>query len=127
MGGTGTAQRPNIIGDPCTSGSVESRLNHYLESSAFSRPDNFIAGSAPRAMGYCRAPGFHGIDASLFKQFMINDARTRYFELRGEAFNLTNTPIFGVPNSTWGSSGFGVISGQANGSRSVQLAAKFYF
>ncbi|MEN6605747.1 MAG: hypothetical protein ABFD60_00765, partial [Bryobacteraceae bacterium] len=120
-------QRPNVTGDPSTSGSVVSRLNKYLDSSAFSRPASWVSGTAPRTMGYVRAPGFHGMDASLFKQFMLNDERSRYFELRGEAFNLTNTPIFSVPNTTWGSSGFGIISGQANGSRSVQLAAKFYF
>ncbi|WP_321470228.1 TonB-dependent receptor [uncultured Paludibaculum sp.] len=127
IGGIGAAQRPNVIGDPCTSGSIESRLDGYLDANAFSRPASWVSGTAPRTMGYCRAPGFHGMDASVFKQFMLNEGRTRYVEIRAEAFNLTNTPIFAVPNTTWGASGFGLISSQSNGPRSVQLAAKLYF
>jgi hypothetical protein len=125
--GYGMVQRPNILSDPCTSGSVESRLTSYLNPAAFSVPAAFTDGTAPRVMGYCRAPGYHGLDASMFKQFHLNEAGTRYFEFRGEAFSVTNTPIFGVPGTTFGSGGFGVISNQVGGQRGIRLVGKFYF
>jgi hypothetical protein len=125
--GYGMIQRPNILSNPCTSGSIESRLRSYLNPAAFSVPAAFTDGTAPRVMGYCRAEGWHGMDASIFKQFHLNEAGTRYFEVRGEAFNVTNTPIFGVPGTTFGQSDFGVITTQIGGERSMRLVGKFYF
>jgi hypothetical protein len=47
--------------------------------------------------------------------------------LRGEAFNLTNTPIFNSPISqTITSAVFGEVS-STQGERSMQVVAKFYF
>jgi len=127
VGAGGGVQRPNILSNPCTSGSIESRLNSYLNPAAFSVPAPFTNGTAPRVMGYCRAQGWHGLDASVFKQFHLNEAGTRYFEFRGEAFNVTNTPIFGVPGTTFGDGSFGVITSQVGGQRSMRLVGKFYF
>jgi hypothetical protein len=76
-------------------------------------------------MGYARAQGFHGMNASIFKQFHLTE--TRYGEFRWEAYNVTNTPIFGVPGTTVGASNFGVISSQANSPRSMRMVLKFYF
>jgi hypothetical protein len=49
--------------------------------------------------------------------------------IRGESFNLTNTPIRPGPGSTtFTSSTFGIIpNSQNNFPRLVQLALKFYF
>ena len=35
-------------------------------------------------------------------------------QIRAEAFNFTNTVVFGGPDTTLGTSGFGTINGQAN-------------
>jgi len=65
-------------------------------------------------------------DASLFKTFPIREAVT--FEIRGEFFNLFNSPIFGAPNTSIGSSSFGVVSlSQANDPRYGQLTARLNF
>ncbi len=65
------------------------------------------------------------VDLSLGKQFHVTERK--YFELRGEAFNLTNTPIFLSPSSqTITSTVFGQIR-SAEGERNVQIVAKFYF
>ena len=60
-----------------------------------------------------------------FTYFTVD--RERYLQIRGEAFNLTNTPIFAGPNMSVGSTSFGVVSGQANGPRQLQIAMEIYF
>jgi len=64
-------------------------------------------------------------DLSLSKKFHFSEKR--WFEVRGEAFNLTNSPIFLSPASqTITSTLFGQIR-SSQGERNVELAAKFYF
>ena len=64
-------------------------------------------------------------DLSLGKRFHLTESK--YFEVRGEAFNLSNTPIFASPASqTISSSLFGQIR-SAQGDRNVQVVGKFYF
>ncbi len=46
--------------------------------------------------------------------------------MRGEFYNLTNTPFFGFPGVRAGSNDFGIISG-AGGARQLQLSAKMYW
>jgi hypothetical protein len=66
------------------------------------------------------------IDASLFKRFQIHE--TTSFEIRGEFFNLFNTPNFGGPGTGIGSSTFGVVTlTQANDARIGQLTARINF
>jgi hypothetical protein len=63
------------------------------------------------------------VDFSVFKSFLLSEGVRLQF--RAESFNLTNTPWFGNPNTTFGSSNFGVVSpSQANDPRNVQLALK---
>ena len=63
------------------------------------------------------------VDFSIFKSFPLSEGVSLQF--RAESFNLTNTPWFGNPNTTLGSSNFGVVTpSQANDPRNVQLALK---
>jgi hypothetical protein len=62
---------------------------------------------------------------SLSKDFHITERR--FFQLRGEAFNLFNTPVFQSPASqTITSTLFGQIR-SSQGERNIEIAAKFYF
>ncbi|WP_254063922.1 TonB-dependent receptor [Granulicella sp. S190] len=82
-----------------------------------------------------RGPGYFSDNLSLFKSFPI--FREASLEARFDAFNLTNTPAFGLPGTTFGSSSFGVItsplsSGVGNvngvgGPRVLQAAVKIAF
>jgi hypothetical protein len=66
------------------------------------------------------------VDASLFKQFQIHEGTS--FEIRGEFFNLFNTPNFGGPGTGIGSSTFGLVTlTQANDPRIGQLTARINF
>ncbi|MBI3679673.1 MAG: TonB-dependent receptor [Acidobacteria bacterium] len=117
-------QRPNLIADPSTTGRMQDRLNSYFNSSAFSRPDRDTFGTAPRYLNY-RGPRINTVDAALLKGFTIREGQR--FEFRLEASNATNTPIFGDPSTSYGSSSFGQITGAKVGSRNVQLGFKYYF
>ena len=50
------------------------------------------------------------------------------FMIRAEAFNLTNTSIYGGVDTSFTSTRFGMLpQDQQNWPRAVQLAAKFFF
>lgn len=120
------SQRPNLVGDPSMPGSVTDRLYNYINPAAFTRPASDTLGSAPRLLNY-RAPGFRTADMSMIKSFAVTERM--HGEFRVEAQNFTNTPNFGAPSTSFGSSSFGIISGYASGMgpRTVQLATKFVF
>ncbi len=72
-----------------------------------------------------RSAGIDNLDASIMKQFQIRE--TMYFQLRMEAFNAVNHPVFGAPVTTISSTTFGQITPQGNLPRQIQLGARFVF
>jgi hypothetical protein len=62
---------------------------------------------------------------SLFRNFAIRE--NMKMELRGEAYNLTNTPNYVNPVSTLGQPGYGTSTQLFNGmgGRQFQVAARF--
>jgi len=82
-------------------------------------------GNVPRLVSDTRAPGVINTDASGLKSFRISDD-TRLV-LSAEAFNLFNRVQFGAPGTSYGSSTFGVISGQANAPRQIQLGLRLFY
>jgi hypothetical protein len=67
------------------------------------------------------------LDASLFKVFKLRGSTN--FEIRGEFFNVLNTPNFGGPGTTPTSGGYGAVTplNQANDPRLTQLTARINF
>jgi hypothetical protein len=57
--------------------------------------------------------------------------RGQYFkialELRGEAFDLTNTTTFNPPNALLGTATYRTVTGVRNSGRQVQIALKIHF
>ncbi len=117
-------QRPNLIGDPSTSGSAQNRLNGWFNAAAFSKPDVDVPGSAPRNLNY-RGPGMVMFDAALLKSFRVKEGQRVEFRL--EAQNAFNHPVFSDPANTFGSTNFGQITSTKVGNRNVQLGFKYYF
>jgi hypothetical protein len=117
-------QRPNLIGDPATSGTIYDRMNTYINTAAFSQPAIDVRGTAPRYLGL-RGPKVNTLDAALLKSWKATERQRLEFRL--EASNLRNHPVFGNPGTTYGSSSFGQITGTKVGSRSMQLGLKYYF
>jgi hypothetical protein len=121
-------QRPNYIGDPSTAGATtDERLNAYFNPSAFSRPAPDTFGTAARTLPNYRTFGIRNGDFTLMKNFNITERKSLQFRI--ESFNITNTPSFGRPNSSFGSNSFGLIGGYTpgRGPREMQVAVKFYY
>jgi hypothetical protein len=117
-------QRPNLIGDPSTPGSIYDRMNNYLNVAAFSQPAIDVRGTAPRYLGL-RGPAVNTLDAALLKSWKTTERQRLEFRL--EASNVRNHPVFANPGTTYGSSTFGQITGTKVGSRNMQLGLKYYF
>lgn len=117
-------QRPDLIGDPSTSGRVQDRLNNWFNPAAFSKPAIDVSGSAPRNLNF-RGPKMSMFDAALLKSFRITEGQR--FEFRLEAQNAFNHPVFADPASSFGATNFGQITGTKVGNRNVQLGFKYYF
>jgi hypothetical protein len=73
--------------------------------------------------GSFRGPGLATSDLSIVKSFAISE-RTN-FQLITQFINLTNTPIFGAPNASQGST-FGLVT-SSNPGRQVQFGLKLLF
>ncbi|MDE0105012.1 MAG: TonB-dependent receptor [Bryobacterales bacterium] len=125
LGEPGT-QRPNNNGQSAgRSGPIVDRLDEYFNTSVFSQPEPFTFGNVARTMPDLRRPGVVQIDFSVFKDFSVTEDMAVQF--RTEFFNLTNTPIFGAPNTRFGTGAFGVIGRQANTPRQIQFALRLTF
>jgi hypothetical protein len=72
-----------------------------------------------------RADGINEWDPSLLKRIDVTERA--YVQLRFEFFNVVNHPTFSAPNVQWssGPSSFGVINGQSNRPRTIQVGARF--
>ena len=74
-----------------------------------------------------RSPNFWGLDMGLAKKINAPWSETQRFTLRVDAFNVTNTNIFNIPNVTKDSGSFGIISSSINSPRELQFAVRFDF
>src|SRR2546426_528139 len=98
----------------------------------------FPKASSPRLFGRCqsaragywapthRADGTHHADINIAKNFRIFEKLRA--QLRGELYDLTNTPQFAPPGVTVGAGDFGQVNGtRYNDRRNVQLGLKLLF
>ena len=101
-----------------------SRLNDYINASAFSLTPQGTFGNTPRTLG-TRGPGQKNWDLSVFKTFNFTERLKAQF--RAEALNAFNSPIFHSPVTNLSSGDFGVINTMDNFSRQLQLAIRVTF
>ncbi len=86
---------------------------------------NYHLRTFPTTFNNLRGDGINQLDASVLKRFRISE--TKRFELRFEAYNLPNHPVFAAPNTQASASGFGTITATANRFRTMQAIARIYF
>jgi hypothetical protein len=113
-------QRPNRLADP---NSFDGRsAASWLNIAAFTVAPQFTIGTSSR--NPIRGPGLQEADLMLGKTFRITERVG--FEFRAEVFNVTNTPPFNDPNTSFGTAAFGSITSAGN-PRDFEFAAKVRF
>jgi outer membrane receptor protein involved in Fe transport len=113
-------ERANLVGSPYP---ANKSRQQWLNPAAFQVPAQFTFGDLGRDS--LRADWAKNLDLSLFKRFPITEAMR--LEFRFEAFNVTNTPVWGLPVNDIRDPHFGQISSTANRARQLQFGMKFYF
>jgi hypothetical protein len=123
-------QRPNIVGMPLRSKGPDSNWinNYFANPGAFQLPPIYTFGNAPRATGMIRTPTAFNTNMSVEKEFSLSKLHEGMnFELRLEAENALNHPVFGTPDTAVDDPNFGVINYTSNSPRQVQLGGKVNF
>jgi hypothetical protein len=113
-------QRPNRVSDPNSFAARSPR--QWFNTAAFVPVGQFVIGNSSR--NPVRGPGLQNVDLMIGKTFRITERVN--FEFRAEAFNMTNTPAFGDPNGSIGSSAFGTITTAGN-PRDFEFVGKVHF
>jgi hypothetical protein len=106
-------------------GDFDPATDKYLDATAFPAQPRDILGNATRYNPKVRAFPNLNENVSLGKAFAFTE-RVR-LDFRAEAFNIFNRTVFSAPNSNLNSTSFGVISGQSNTARQMQLGLKLYW
>ncbi|MGH9328776.1 MAG: TonB-dependent receptor domain-containing protein [Terriglobia bacterium] len=94
----------------------------WFDTSPFSAPPPATFGNVgPYILA---GPNIFNLDASLSRQFRLSERFD--LVLRSEWFSATNTPQFASPNTTFGTSSFGLVTSAA-GNRTIDFVAKLKF
>ena len=77
------------------------------------------------AFSNLRADGINQWDPSISKRFTLTEKAS--VQIRMEAYNVLNHPVFAAPSTTASNSAFGTITATANRFRTIQLGGRFVF
>jgi len=113
--------------------SIESKLGAYFNSSCFTTPpivgaDGIGTTFGDSSTGIADGPGQSNVDWAAMRT-----VKTRWpnentsLQFRAEFFNALNHAQFSNPNTTYGSSAFGIVSSTSVNPRVGQLAVKLIF
>ncbi|MBN8731916.1 MAG: TonB-dependent receptor [Acidobacteria bacterium] len=121
----GPSDRPNII-DPSILGDT---ISHPDRAPLILRRDRFayiIPGETHGSLGRnnFRKANIANLNASIGKEWRIGSHREWTAQLRGEAYNLTNTPQFDEPQRNLSSPSFGKITNTLNDGRVFQFSVR---
>jgi len=114
----------NAANITCSSVATPKQVNQWFDTTCFANPPAYTFGNG--GVGHVRGPGLNNTDFSLAKDTLLSAERLR-LRVEADFFNVFNTAHFGNPNTTFGNSNFGVISGDRLPPRLIQLGAKFQF
>jgi hypothetical protein len=124
IGSFGNCTPDLASGDPNAAPSGGRSAAQYFNTAAVKAPAPGTPGNLALQTNY--APGYYGMDYSLFKQYAITERFKLQF--RAEAFNITNRVQLGSPNRTQGDPNFGkIFSSQSGSERKMQFALRFMF
>ena len=115
-----TYERPNQVSNPTPQHQTPSQ---WINPSAYAAPAAYTFGDTPR--NSLRTEPYKNLDLSLFREFPFYEATK--FQLRLDAFNSFNHPVWGVPNSCQNCANFGAVTSTINTARELQLSGKIVF
>jgi len=118
----GTGSRPDRVASGVLP-STDRNLNRWFDVSAFTTPAPFTYGNSGRDILF--GPGRVNFDVSLLKSFSLWEKCKLQF--RADAFNVFNTPQFGLPGASIGNASAPVISSIVGNPRQMQLSLTLRF
>jgi len=115
-----------------TSGSLESRLNGWIDTSALCSPSTVgsdgSTGYGNTGQSLLDGPPQVNTDLSLGKRTVVGGLREdAELAMRVEFYNSFNHPQFSNPGTTLGTANFGVITQTSVAPRLIQFALKYLF
>jgi hypothetical protein len=121
-------QRPNLVANLKRNTGSDWMTDYFANPDALQKPDPYAIGNAPRTLDI-RQPGSSNAALSVFKEFPFTlwKEQKAKLQLRGEAMNALNHPVFNGPDATVDGPNFGLVTSQANSPREVQVALKLLF
>ena len=134
LGLFGGRQRPNLSGDPNTTGSDDDRVSsadhpdaRWFNAGAFQNPGAGRFGSAPRTIGDSRYQFRKNVDLVIAKDTRLAGSHTA--QVRFEILNLTNTAKFNGSSAgnAIDAASFGRITSQRGFMRIWQLSFRYQF
>jgi len=124
-------QRPDVV-PGCAVQLDNPTPDRWFNASCFTSPAQYTFGNAGRDI--IQGPGTKNFDFSVFRNLYLSRGETpKTLQLRGEMFNITNTPQFNNPNTTIGVAATSTINSAGSPSsfqriqRQIQVAVKFIF
>lgn len=125
-------QRPNFNGKPQRDGNkndwITQGAGYISNPGSLVLPPLYTLGNVPRATADVRTPLAFNSNMSVQKVFLLSNWHEGIrMELRLEAQNALNHPVFGTPDTSVDDPNFGVISYTSNAPRQVQIGAKVNF
>jgi hypothetical protein len=113
--------RANLIGNPKVS---HATFKEAFNTAAFAHPVNEYGNSG---RGIMTSTPYDNFDFSLMKNIPIGEKANMQF--RAEFFNVLNIQNYGLPGTTFGGGGFGVVTGLASGAtpRQIQFSLRLGF
>ncbi len=112
-------QRPNLLAAPGLPSNRRTTAR-FFNTAAFATAPQFTFGNASR--NPVRGPAYRDADIALVKHTKVGERVD--VELRGELFDVTNTPGFSQPNGSFGTAAFGSITSTVTDPRVAQVAIK---
>jgi hypothetical protein len=115
-----------------TSGSAESRLGRWIDTSAICAPagvgSDGASGYGTTGLSIMNGPGQVNTDVSLGKTTRVGGLREdAILGFRVEFYNVLNHPQFSNPGTTYGTATFGVVTQTSIAPRLIQFGLKYIF
>jgi hypothetical protein len=119
---TGSTNRPNVVSGQDPNDGPKT-IDQWFNTAAFVAQPQFTYGNAER--NSIIGPGIFNFDMSIMRNFTFTTSKI--LQLRLEAFNAFNQPVWGDPTTGVSNPNYGRILSTRKPMRELQLGVKFMF